>query len=440
MPITLNCPKCRKPFRVRDESVGLRVKCPTCSAILQVPANQLPASKLADSAGGSLAGSSPGSAPGMTRTARPVGESLLGDLPASNPHAGPPSLQIQPTQPMRRSPLEDDNAAGQNRRGGATGPLPATRRAAPSKAKPVRKRTDEMEDPEQIAEDASAWRGVRSGLRWIQFGLLCALIYRVGQLAVTVFCYTYYNALPDEVVNRPAGLLGKKGIDLFQEIGDFTLFASALLLLFFASIGLLKCLRVPQSARTKGTVFGTLLFLWISVVGFIVVNINVLHRYVELAPLPKEVSRVALQSFGRTGELEHPKPGKAGGADAKKLEHADQAGPWAGFPFLPALAATWFLVFLMQTSIPLQSSKLAVDIAYSALLVIVFLLGIDVVNNYYPLKYPSPNIPKDDRELVYVIDKAIFAVTAMLIALRLMAIAGIVRRSVRRWLENNEPA
>ena len=342
---------------------------------------------------------------------------------------------------MRRNPLEVDDAAGQSRRGGATGPLPPARRAAPARAKPPRKQTDEMEDPEQIAEDSIGWRGVRSGLRWIQFALLCALIYRVGQLALTVFTYVYpaYQCLPDDVVNKPAGLLGKKSVDLFQEINDFTLFASALLLLFFATIGLLKCLRVPESARTTGTVFGTLVFLWVSVAAFIVVNIDVLHKYVELAPLPKEVTRVALQSFGRTGELDHPKPVKVA-ANAKKSEPADQIGPWAGFPFLPALTAAWFLVFLMQTSLPLQSSKLAVDIAYSALLIVVFLLGVDIVNDFYPLKNSSPNIPKGDVELVYVIDKAIFAVTAMLIGLRLMAIAGIVRRSIRRWLDNNEPA
>src|SRR5436190_142265 len=44
MPITLNCPKCHKPFRVRDESIGGRVRCPSCGAVLQVPAALSPAS------------------------------------------------------------------------------------------------------------------------------------------------------------------------------------------------------------------------------------------------------------------------------------------------------------------------------------------------------------------------------------------------------------
>ena len=44
MPITLNCPKCHKPFRVRDESIGGRVRCPSCGSVLQVPAALSPPS------------------------------------------------------------------------------------------------------------------------------------------------------------------------------------------------------------------------------------------------------------------------------------------------------------------------------------------------------------------------------------------------------------
>ena len=44
MPITLNCPSCHKPFRVRDESIGGKVRCPSCGSVLQVPAALSPAS------------------------------------------------------------------------------------------------------------------------------------------------------------------------------------------------------------------------------------------------------------------------------------------------------------------------------------------------------------------------------------------------------------
>ncbi|MBO0699974.1 MAG: hypothetical protein J2P46_16370, partial [Zavarzinella sp.] len=48
MPITLNCPKCHKPFRVRDESIGGRVRCPSCASVLQVPAALSPGSHYGD--------------------------------------------------------------------------------------------------------------------------------------------------------------------------------------------------------------------------------------------------------------------------------------------------------------------------------------------------------------------------------------------------------
>src|SRR5215218_10227572 len=48
MPITLNCPKCHKPFRVRDESIGGRVRCPSCGSVLQVPSALSPASNFGD--------------------------------------------------------------------------------------------------------------------------------------------------------------------------------------------------------------------------------------------------------------------------------------------------------------------------------------------------------------------------------------------------------
>ncbi|MCS7046244.1 MAG: hypothetical protein NZO58_07800 [Gemmataceae bacterium] len=38
MPITLTCPTCAKPCAVRDEYAGMQVRCPSCSAIINVPA------------------------------------------------------------------------------------------------------------------------------------------------------------------------------------------------------------------------------------------------------------------------------------------------------------------------------------------------------------------------------------------------------------------
>src|SRR5262245_13481889 len=37
MPLTVTCPGCNAPLRVRDELVGKKVKCPRCAGVVQVP-------------------------------------------------------------------------------------------------------------------------------------------------------------------------------------------------------------------------------------------------------------------------------------------------------------------------------------------------------------------------------------------------------------------
>src|SRR5262245_37986259 len=107
MPITLNCPKCHKPFRVRDESIGGRVRCPSCGAVLQVPAALSPASNFDEPPKSESSDS-----------VRPVAEEVQGgghlgtiheismggqrpgavDLgpPPGAPLPGPPSIKMQP--------------------------------------------------------------------------------------------------------------------------------------------------------------------------------------------------------------------------------------------------------------------------------------------------------------------------------------------------------
>ena len=37
MPISLSCPECAKPLRVKDESAGKKIRCPSCETIILVP-------------------------------------------------------------------------------------------------------------------------------------------------------------------------------------------------------------------------------------------------------------------------------------------------------------------------------------------------------------------------------------------------------------------
>jgi hypothetical protein len=43
MPLTVTCPGCSSPLRVRDEYVGKKLKCPRCQGVIEVPAAEAPA-------------------------------------------------------------------------------------------------------------------------------------------------------------------------------------------------------------------------------------------------------------------------------------------------------------------------------------------------------------------------------------------------------------
>src|SRR5262245_21354080 len=167
MPITLNCPKCHKPFRVRDESIGGRVRCPSCGAVLQVPSALSPASHFGDDP---QAGNIPG---------RPVAEdypiraSRMGALddvlpgregavdlnpPAGGPMAGPPSIRGQVPAAARNPPPRPAPAPAR-----APAPMPP----APKRVEPPRR----APFPVSGAND-SKWGAVRGGLGMIRMALL----------------------------------------------------------------------------------------------------------------------------------------------------------------------------------------------------------------------------------------------------------------------------
>src|SRR4051794_23123309 len=100
MPITLNCPKCHKPFRVRDESIGGRVRCPSCGSVLQVPSALSPASHFGDEPrpeGGSVAGR-------PMAEDYPVGASRMGSLDDALPGAAGREGAVALTPPPGRMP------------------------------------------------------------------------------------------------------------------------------------------------------------------------------------------------------------------------------------------------------------------------------------------------------------------------------------------------
>jgi len=393
MPITLNCPKCRKPFRVRDESVGMRVKCPTCGAVLQVPATLAPTSMEGP----------PGEADAPRNPTPPAAnpiprESVFTGLPGASSTSGPPSLPQN--NPMHRDEEDEPRRASTS---GPLPPIPNTRRPAAKKQAPATRPGPDNEQVEQIIEDAAGWSSVRGGLRWIQIGLFFSMIYALYLFGIAIYAFREYNEIPKNIDNPPPGLLEIKKANLLQELEIFTKVGSGVLLFLFAMIGLLKCIRVPASARTRGLVSGTFLFALISFAGFLISCRPDINRLFEIPELPADVVSYTKQYF----------------------------------IYFPVLTIIWFVLFLGQSGAVLRSGKVLTDAAYSVLLIVLFHIGTNVADNYYPLTSASRKMKEEMEVQVFVTQAGIFTLLTVLIALRLMSLSGVVRGVIRRWKEEN---
>ena len=416
MPITLNCPKCRKPFRVRDESVGLRVKCPTCAAVLQVPASLAPASidasKLGDSTPG--APSRPAGRAIPTKTAKTSdrgGDSMFDDLPEPGPSSGPPSLEpakATHTQAMgkRRSrdeiEDEDNDRGARAARTGPLPPIPSTRRPGAGKTKSaVKKRTKTEEDPGQVIEDADGWRKVCKALRWVQIGFFLALLPAVGHFAVAAYCLQAENALPEKTPMK--GMLDL-GLSLWTEIEYASTLVVGMLAFLLVLIGRLGCTSIPDSARTRGMASGTLFLTFVAFGAFATYAAKILSPVFSGPILPHDAAKIS----------------------------------WTVFVFIGLLAEGWFLLYLAQAGIPLGNTRVLREIAMSVLLLVTVIAGVLIANDFFALSMKSPKFTKDRDVEINLIQSGVYLMVSVLFIFRFTAIAGMIRKSIARWMEENE--
>ncbi len=399
MPLTLNCPKCRKPFRVTDESIGMRVKCPTCAAVLQVPSSlsaamprptPVPAESTATAR-------RPAPQPAKTRKAG-RGESYLDDVSEPGPHTGPPSVvgrgPIAPTQPMKQQRPEPAERGG---RGAETGPLPSPRKPAP---RPKSKAREEEAEPAQIAEDAEGWRKIRKGLFWVQLAYFLALLPAIGNLALIAYAANGPGKGPEKLTD--AGILGKAPT-LWKEIEYAYLFVIPVLVYLFLFIGRASVLRVPESARTRGTANGLVLLTFISFAAFATYACTIMLPPLADTTLPPEVKPIA----------------------------------WTVFIYFGLLTEAWYLIFLGQAGVPLRSTRTLRDTALSLLMLVVLIAGVLIANDYYPLLVNSPKLKLDEILNTRMIEAGVYLMVAFVFIFRVTAITGIIRRAINRWMEEN---
>lgn len=403
MPITLNCPKCHKPFRVRDESIGGRVRCPSCGAVLQVPSALSPSSHFGDEPradGGSVAGTKP------IAEDYPIGASRMGaagdllgaagregavDLnpPATGPAHGPPSIRSQvpgmpPTVPAPSRAL-------------------AAQPPAPKRVEPIRK------SPVQLPGMSDMnWGPVRGGLGMIRWALLlCALVF-VGLFAHGAWCVID----PDGAMKVGPGFLGKEEFPRWREVliayTAGPLIPAALLLL----LGRLRCAGAPSEAHARSLALGAAFFTMLGLLaGALYVGMHYFDLGNKVPQIPPVAKPIALIAIIPSAVL----------ADVLTLFFIGQIGWSVGRPRLQKGAAS--------------------VIVYPALLIAGILIG----HLFYPAlddaleswrQTGSPLGAGDDDALArrVVIWAVIVLAGAMLFFLRYAAVAGAARRAVRKHM------
>ncbi|WP_029630222.1 MJ0042-type zinc finger domain-containing protein [Zavarzinella formosa] len=295
MPITLNCPKCHKPFRVRDESIGGRVRCPSCAAILQVPSSLSPASSFGYDMPGGLP---PNPAEGGTGATRPMAEDLLPTPPPSDddlllggparPPAmeygsagmalpAPPSIKfrgapsVPGTNPVPSSPLLP-TAPSPYSVGGSLNPpsSPLTPAGGKSAVNLPKAQSSLILPPApgspaqaNAAAAANEWAATCSGLSMIQAGLILWMIPFLGGIAHGVWAYMK----PDQAMSNAPGYLGRPELPFWKEIMlAYTALpiSLGLVLLFF---GRAKCTSIPEQSTARGLARGATFCTLLGVIG-----------------------------------------------------------------------------------------------------------------------------------------------------------------------------
>lgn len=436
MPITLNCPKCHKPFRVRDESVGGRVRCPTaaCGAILQVPNSLAPASNLGFDVPIGGGGMDPGEISGIHRPmADDVGgfgamdDMLLGGAnrrtaggafnPGETALPAPPSIKMRGPSPHAPVVKKPEVVAPANVFQSAPAqakpqvipqpqpqPLPAMLPPAP---RPVSMHQTDLRPVHSLDDSLSCWRKVRGGLSLIRFGLLfltLPLLFALGHAF-----WTATNA--EAALKTGPGLLKIANVQMWHEwVLAYTTIPATLgiLCLFF---GRLKCAHAPAESHAKGLIRGAALFTIVAAVAGSLALAAALPFAAEKVGVTRLSGLTALAFFIPTALL----------ADLCTLLFVGQIGWSIGRPQLQKAVAGLC--------------------GFTVLAPAAFV----VVNWYYPMLEPlSVSLAAGDNPLAgglnddlarrTLIGAGAVAVMVIAILLRYAGVAGSARRAVRQHL------
>jgi hypothetical protein len=430
MPITLNCPKCKKPFRVREGSVGKRVRCPACTAVLQIPANISPSSlALMDlpspSKVGALSAASANAPTLRTEKAMPAaGEGVQPgsyadlDLGPADPvfgggkpelegstaagtrpiRGGPPPLPRQPADEGRTALTRPDRGD----RGDMTAPLPTAPRAG-ARRKPGRPvvATATAEDVTELA----------NGLKLTQIALFFLAVPFFGLFAQAI--YFMLNPLSER---DAAGFLGLTGFKFWDEMGLLYVVVPALAFYGLLLPGRVMCLQAPPLTQARWLVGAALGFTIASCLAGVLYGIAVFLRLQNSAMPDTEFIAKAI---------------------------------WLTCAILAEL---WFCVFIAQLGWPLGSPRLLRETAWFLSVVVIVPATVWGVDHFYPIfgsveqeiaqAKAKADLGKmqDIQNTHDLLLSGSLLVAAVLIAFRYMATVSTARKAVDRFRKQAAPA
>jgi predicted Zn finger-like uncharacterized protein len=412
MPITLNCPKCHKPFRVRDESIGGRVRCPSCGAVLQVPAALSPGSHYGDLPSGLASAGGPAGAPSSTE--RPMAEDVPGRGPGRRDEAddlgaagggpglpGPPSIKPKGPPPAPPRQLE---------RVPATAAIPKAPAVARTQRGPAALPTQRV--PLGPGSDDLAWSKVRGGLGMIRWGLfLCALVFigAFGHAAWTILDF-------DNAMDEGPGFLKQADWPKYKEVFvAYTagpLIPAAILFLF----GRLRCGAAPAESQARGLARSAAFFTFLAILAAVVY--------------------IGLTFFDAGAKLQLP------------AEITSKAAPIALYAGIPSviLADVLTLLYVGQIGWPLGRPQLQRAAAGFFTYVALLPAAVLIANLFYPVPPHIRLLPSQPREALalgmgdevearrVLIWGVVLLMAAALFFLRYAGVAGAGRRAIKKYL------
>lgn len=281
MQMLVQCTQCSKTLKIPDTAAGKKIRCPACSAVVDVP---LSASVVPSKGGSGAAGQNQPAASPPIRKARAVGSEARGTTDASPSVSGGSKAASSSPASREASSRGTSTSSSQSRdsvRSGRSEPAKSTTNQRPRRlSKPVEQDEDDFgygsyEDdgadyfesnpfapPRSAAGVSTARSGGQeevSSRRLAGLGLLIQ-----GWATVSIFLMFVFIFVASFIVGVLAGggRAGSPGLIILVGFAAIGVFIAAIVVL----VGECICIAIPQRSGAKGLIIGAICCLAAQVV------------------------------------------------------------------------------------------------------------------------------------------------------------------------------